>query len=85
MTIKTRLNAMERASGGTEPLIVFFTTIYENEDGSDGPTSTRATIVTGPARGVFMGRADDESEDQFRIRVSAVADGTIPRPSSIIA
>lgn len=82
MTIRTRLDAIERKTGGVKPITVFFRTFYEEADGTPADTCISATVATGPAAGVFVNRLGDETEERFTARVTAIANGTIPRPAS---
>ncbi len=77
MSIRTRLAAMERKTGNTEPLTVFFRTFYEGRDGEIADEIYSATIVEGPNNGQRVERMGDETFEQFQGRVGTIAQGPI--------
>ncbi len=77
MSIKRRLEAVEREAGGTDPLIVFFRTFFDGKDGGIESEVWTASILSGSYCGTFLKRQGDESFDEFQARVHAVSQGEI--------
>ncbi len=75
MSIKCRLEAMEREAGGADPLIVLFRTIFDGKDGSIESEVWSASIASGPYCGTYLERQGDETFDKFRARSYAVSRG----------
>ncbi len=77
MSIKRRLEAMEREAGGPDPLIVFFKTFFEGKDGSVESQIWSASVVDGPYGGTQIKRQGNETFEEFQARCYAVTKGEI--------
>ena len=77
MSIRRRIEAMEREAGGSDPLIVFFKTFLEEKDGGTASEVWSASIVTGPNSGTFLQREDDQTFEDFQARAYAVSQGVL--------
>ncbi|TNF12800.1 MAG: hypothetical protein EP320_11075 [Rhodobacteraceae bacterium] len=81
MSLKSRIERLEEKTGAADPLIVFFKTFLEANDGSVETEIWRATIASGPAAGTFVDRHGDESFDEFQSRAYQISRGqndTVP-------
>ncbi|WP_336042563.1 hypothetical protein [Pseudooceanicola nanhaiensis] len=69
MSLKRRINSVEKAHGPSEPTIVFFRTFYEGRDGEVTAEVVRAYILGGP----YLERGQEEDPESFKERVRTEA------------
>jgi hypothetical protein len=74
MSVRLRLQKLERTIEGPEPLIVDFRTFYDDDDGSVSSVVRNAVIIFAPGRCTNLSADDGESEDGFTAQVQATAD-----------
>lgn len=82
MSIKKRLAAMELDKQVDDYLIVFFRTVIENRDVSDGDDIWSASVATGPQTGTYLRRGDDETREGFKARANLVSKGKVSAKQS---
>lgn len=78
MSIKRRLETMERNTGGSDPLIVFFRTMIEGKDGSVESEIYSASIATGTHSGTYLKRIEGETFEQFQDRARTISIVGVP-------
>lgn len=75
MSIRRRVEAAERKSGGTKATVAFFRNLLLDKTGDVADEIWSATIMGGPNNGKYLKRGREDSYEEFRDRALRVANG----------
>lgn len=75
MSIKRRVAAAERKSGGSKASVAFFRNLLLDKAGEVADEIWSATIMGGPNNGKYLKRGQEDSFEEFRDRALRVANG----------
>lgn len=75
MTIKSRLSAVERKTGGSKPEVFYTQTIYEDRDGNPASSYSGALVVGGELGGRYFQSKAGEVHEAFTQRVDDMIGG----------